>query len=252
VTHRFAELTSRQLADRVADDPNCVALVPVGATEQHGPHLPVGTDTIVAEAVADAAAGDVALVLPPIAFGASMFHGVTLPGTVAFSGRRAAATAYRVARACADSGLRRVMFVNGHVGNAAPLWLACDRFRHELPDAQVGVMQWWDLTADIARRATADAVDWHANAAETSLMLALRPELVDVDRLAEADDPDRTEGLVFRYGVDHVSTNGVTGLPSTASKAFGLELLRDVVDAARDVVERAHRERPPLGDPLAP
>jgi creatinine amidohydrolase len=89
-------------------------------------------------------------------------------------------------------------------------------------------------------------VAWHANAAETSLMLVLRPELVDVAKLAEADDPDRTDGLVFRYAVQHVSTNGVTGSPSRASKAFGIELWSEVVAAARDVVERAHRERAPL------
>ena len=108
-------------------------------------------------------------------------------------------------------------------------------------------MQWWDLTPDIARRATEDAADWHANAAETSLMLALRPELVDTDKMRDADDPDRTEGSVFRYAVQHVSTNGVTGYPSRASKSMGLELWRDVVAAARDVVERAHIEKPPLG-----
>jgi creatinine amidohydrolase len=247
LTHFFAELTSTQLAARVAEDPDCVALIPVGATEQHGPHLPVGTDTIVAEAVADAAAGDAALVLPPIAFGASMFHGTEIAGTVAMTGQQTADTAYSVARACVDSGLRRVLFVNGHVGNAAPLWLACDRFRHDVRDGRIGVIQWWDLSADIARRATADAVDWHANAAETSLMLVLRPELVDHDRLAAADDPDRTDGVVFRYPVHRVSTNGVTGYPSRASKSMGLELWRDVSDAARDVVARAHDERAPLG-----
>ncbi len=243
---RLDELTSTQLADRVAADPDCVALIPVGATEQHGPHLPVGTDTIIACALAEAAAGDHALVLPPIAYGASFFHGTAIPGTVAFPGAEVASAAARVARSCVGSGLRRVVFVNGHVGNAAPLWIACDEFRRTLPDARVGVMQWWDLSADIARRATEDAVDWHANAAETSLMLALRPELVDVDRLREADDPDRTDGLVFRYAVQHVSTNGVTGRPSRASKGMGLQLWADVVDAARGFVERAHGERAPL------
>lgn len=244
---RWSELTSTQLAERVAADPDCVALIPVGATEQHGPHLPVGTDTIIACALAEAAAGEHALVLPPIAFGASYFHGTALAGTVAFAGAEVASAATRVARSCVESGLRRVLFVNGHVGNAAALWIACDEFRRALPDARIGVMQWWDLTPDIARRATADAVDWHANAAETSLMLALRPELVHVDKLQEADDPDRTDGLVFRYAVAHVSTNGVTGLPSRASKAAGLELWGDVVDAASGVVARAHAERAPLG-----
>jgi creatinine amidohydrolase len=246
-THRWEELTSTQLAMRIEADPDCVALIPVGATEQHGPHLPVGTDTIIATALADAAAGDAAVVLPPLAFGASFFHGTRLAGTVAFSGEETAAAAGLVAEACVDSSFRRLLFVNGHVGNAAPLWIACDRFRREFPDLQIGVMQWWELTPDIARRATEDAVDWHANAAETSLMLVLRPELVDTDRMREADDPDRTEGVVFHYAVQHVSTNGVTGYPSRASKSMGLELWQDVVAAARDMVERAHSEKPPLG-----
>lgn len=239
-------MTSAELARRTAADPDCVALIPVGATEQHGPHLPVGTDTIIATAVADAAAGDVAVVLPPMAFGASFFHGTTMAGTVAASGTQTAAAALRVARACVASGFRRVLFVNGHVGNAAPLWIACDEFRREFPDGRVGVMQWWELTAEIARHATSDAVDWHANAAETSLMLALRPDLVDVDALAGADDPDRTAGTVFRYALDQVSTNGVTGFPSRASVDFGATLWRDVVEAASETVRRAHRERAPL------
>lgn len=245
-SHHWAELTSLQLAERFAADPETVVLIPVGATEQHGPHLPVGTDTIVAAALADAAAAESALVLPPLALGASQFHGTELAGTIACTGEETAGAAYRVAAACADSGARRVLFVNGHVGNAAPLWIACDNFRRRFPDSGVGVMQWWDLTPDIARRATADAVDWHANAAETSLMLVLRPELVDVERMREADDPDRTAGVVFRYPVQHVSTNGVTGHPSRASKAFGLELWTDVVTAARELVSRAHDEVPPL------
>jgi creatinine amidohydrolase len=247
LTHRWDELSSDQLADRIAADPDCVALIPVGATEQHGPHLPVGTDTIIAAELADAAAGETAIVTPPLAFGASFFHGTELAGTVAFSAEETAAAAGRVAEACADSGLRRVLFVNGHVGNEAPLWIACDRFRRLFPDRRIGVVQWWNLTADITRRATEDAVDWHANAAETSIMLALRPELVDTDKMRSADDPDRTAGVVFRYAVQHVSTNGVTGYPSRASKSFGLELWRDVVSAARQTVERAHNENPPLG-----
>ncbi len=244
--HRWEEFTSATLARRVAGDPACVALIPVGAIEQHGPHLPVGTDTIIATAIAEAAAGDEAIVLPPIAFGASFFHGTDLAGTVAFASEDIAATALQVAEACLESGLRRVMFVNGHVGNSAALWIACDRFRRRHPDDRIGVMQWWDSTPDIARRATADALDWHANAAETSIMLVLRPELVDTVAMAGADDPDRTAGSVFRYAVQHVSTNGVTGSPSLATKTAGLELWRDIVAAARDIVRRAHDEVAPL------
>ena len=246
MSHRWEELTSTQLARRVAADPDCVGLIPAGATEQHGPHLPIGTDTIIAVALADAAAGDLAVVLPPIAYGASFFHGTTLAGTVAASGTETAAAALRVARACVASGVKRLLFVNGHVGNAAALWIACDEFRREFPDGRIGVMQWWELTPEIAGHATADAVDWHANAAETSLVMALRPELVNLDALAGADDPDRTAGTVFRYALAHVSTNGVTGHPSRASAEFGVQLWRDVVEAATEMVRRAHREQAPL------
>ncbi|MDT5129787.1 MAG: creatinine amidohydrolase, partial [Mycobacterium sp.] len=172
--HRWDELTSAQLADRIDADPDCVALIPVGATEQHGPHLPVGTDTIIATELAEAAAGESAVVLPALAFGASFFHGSRLAGTVAFSGEETAATALLVAEACVDSGFRRVLFVIGNVGIEATLWIACDGFRLVFADRRIGVMQWWDRTGDIARRATEDAVDWHANAAETSIMLVLR------------------------------------------------------------------------------
>jgi creatinine amidohydrolase len=245
--HWWHESSSAQIAQRISDDPDCVALIPVGATEQHGPHLPVGTDTIIATELACAAAGDAAIVLPPLAFGASFFHGTQLAGTVAFSGEDTATAAGGVADGCVESGFSRVLFVNGHVGNAAPLWIACDRFRRRYPDQRVGVMQWWELTTDISRRATQDAADWHANAAETSIMLALRPELVDTEKMLDADDPDRTGGMVFRYAVAQVSTNGVTGSPSRASKSLGRELWHDVVAAARQAVERAHDESPPLG-----
>src|SRR5260370_32019439 len=117
------ELTSAQRAVRSAADRHGVPLIPVGATEQHGPPLPVGTDTIIATALADAAAGEVAVVLPPLAFGASFFHGTRLAGTVAFSGEETAATGGLVAEACVDSGFRRLLFLNRHVGNAAPPWI---------------------------------------------------------------------------------------------------------------------------------
>ena len=82
MSNRWDDLNSAQIAGRLAADPDTVALIPVGATEQHGPHLPVGTDTIMATAVAEAAALDLALVLPALAFGASFFHGTMLAGTV--------------------------------------------------------------------------------------------------------------------------------------------------------------------------
>ena len=114
-------------------------------------------------------------------------------------------------------------------------------------------MQWWDLTPDIARRATEDAADWHANAAETSIMLVLRPELVDTDKMRDADvisTAPKVRSSAMRCSMSPPTAS--PGFPSRATKSMGLDLWQDVVAAVRDVVERAiHGEKPPLGqDPV--
>ncbi|HWW53023.1 MAG TPA: creatininase family protein, partial [Acidimicrobiales bacterium] len=83
--------------------------------------------------------------------------------------------------------------------------------------------------------------------AETSVMLAVAPDLVHTDRVAGADDPDRTEGLVFRYTVPALSTNGVTGRPSEATRELGEHLVERTVAAIADCVERGRIEKAPLG-----
>jgi creatinine amidohydrolase len=92
----------------------------------------------------------------------------------------------------------------------------------------------------------ADGDDVHANRAETSLMMAVAPDLVRVDQLALADDPDRTDGLVFRYTAPSLSRNGVTGRPSEATPQLGRWLLDEVVHAMCSAVERGRTEVAPL------
>jgi creatinine amidohydrolase len=92
----------------------------------------------------------------------------------------------------------------------------------------------------------ADGEDWHANSAETSLMLALAPELVRTSQIRAADDPDRTAGLVFSHPVNRTSTNGVTGTPSSASAAQGTRVFDWMVEDLSALVERGLHETPPL------
>ncbi len=93
----------------------------------------------------------------------------------------------------------------------------------------------------------ADGDDLHANRGETSVMLAVAPELVDHDEMMRADDPDRTADLVFRYTAPSLSTNGVTGRPSEATPELGRMLLERTADALAGMVERGRVEEPPLG-----
>ncbi len=94
-------------------------------------------------------------------------------------------------------------------------------------------MDWWTADPEVPRETTVDGHDVHAQRAETSVMLAISPHLVHLDEAATADDADRTEGLVFRYTVPALSTNGVTGRPSEATPELGSRLL-EAVDAFRE------------------
>lgn len=225
-----------------------VGLVPVGATEQHGPHLPTGTDTIIATALCDAASARTgAPVLPAIPVAASYGHGTVLPGTLSFSPELLAVVARSYAEWAAASGLRRLIFLNAHFGNDAALGVATDHLRLHRPDLRVAVAHWWALDPVVDAAMTDDGADVHANRAETSMMLAIAPELVHADRLDTSDDDDRTGDLVFRYTAPSLSTNGVTGRPSEAGAELGAQLFERTVAALSALVERARVEEPPLG-----
>jgi creatinine amidohydrolase len=228
-----------------ADD---VGLVPVGAVEQHGPHLPTGTDTIIATALCELVSERCgAPVLPAIPVGCSYGHSTNLPGNLSLTPEQLAVSVRQCAEWAATSGLCRLLFVNAHFGNAASLAIATDHLRLHRPDLKVNFVNWWTLDATVASESVVDGDDLHANRSETSVMLALAPELVHVDRMADADDPDRTADLVFRYTVPSLSTNGVTGRPSDATTELGRKLVDLTVDALVDLVERGRTEAPPLG-----
>lgn len=232
--------------------PQDVGLVPVGATEQHGPHLPTGTDTIVATAVcAEVARATGAAVLPAIPVGCSFGHGREIPGTLSLTPELLAAVVRQYADWAASSGLRRLLFLNGHMGNSAALGAATDHLRLDRPDLRANWVEWWLLTPRLRAAMLHEGRDVHGNRAETSMMLHVAPGLVDLAAAAGADDEDRTEGLVFRYTASALSRNGITGRPSEATAELGAELMREAAGALGALVERGRTEEPPLR-PLTP
>ncbi len=141
------------------------------------------------------------------------------------------------------SGMGKLVMVNGHATNGPPCQSAVLELRHELPDFRLRFVSLFDLSPEIAARYAEDAPDFHANEAETSLMLHLDPDQVRTDRMV--DEPDRTVGLVMQYPVPVTTNSGVVGTPSSASAPRGAELHASLVDALADLLTQARREQDP-------
>jgi creatinine amidohydrolase len=223
-----------------------MVLIPVGATEQHGPHLPVNTDSaIAAAACAYASAKTGVPMMPPIAYAVSVGHTEHWPGTVSVMHETFALMLREMCAFLIAGGWRRVLLVNSHFGNDAILRVAVDRMRFDHAEKlQVQSVNTFNLTPAIWDYFTSDGDDIHANKAETDLMLYLDPEAVDMS--AVEDDTDRTAGLVFSYLVPRTSTNGVTGRPSEGTAERGRALLTEIGDALSEIVSRARTESAPL------
>ena len=145
-----------------------------------------------------------------------------------------------------STGPNASKFLKSHVTNFAPLRCALENLRATFDDLMVCVINTGQMTPRVKAVHFADGDDWHANAAETSLMLAVAPEIVREDQIATADDPDRTEGLVFSHPVNRTSKNGVTGYPSRATKKKGEDLFAMMVEDLADMIQRGMKETPPL------
>jgi creatinine amidohydrolase len=240
---QWSALTSEEVGE--AARAGLVALLPIGATEQHGPHLATGTDAIIAERAALAAAertGDI--VLPTVEYGCSLGHTAKWPGTLSLSPATLTAVVEDVGRWVHGSGFRKLVLVNAHATNGPPCGSAILQLRHELPDLRLRFVTVADLTPEIAAAIREDAPDFHANDAETSLLLHFDPELVRMERAV--DEPDRTVGLVFQYAVPLTTESGVVGAPTRATPERGAELFDTVVDALTRLLEQARTEEDPL------
>ncbi len=235
-------------------------LLPLGATEQHGPHLPVAMDTLLSEAVCHAVSARTGVpVMSALRYTVSQGHTAKWPGTFSLRHTTFLAVLRDLVEWAYATGWKRLLLVNGHFGNDAPARVAVDQLRLAFEGRfHVGLRHVYQLTPAIWQTYTEDAADLHANRAETSLMLHLYPELVHRDRLKEADDPDRTAGTVFSHPVARTSLNGVTGKPSAATEGEGGALFAAMVDALESDVRCAISEEPPLpaaewaGIPLPP
>jgi creatinine amidohydrolase len=222
-------------------------LWPIGATEQHGPHLGLGVDTAIAATVSEAVSAATRVpVLPPLPLGVSSGHSKKWPGTLSLSPQTLIAIISETGDWLVSSGVRRLFLISSHVTNFAPLRCGLEVLRAKHENLLIALLPTSEISPRVRDIFFADAEDWHANDAETSLMLALRPDLVRQDRLMISDDPDRTTGHCFAYPVNKTSENGVTGTPSHATAEKGHHLFAMMTEDLTRRITAAIHEEPPI------
>lgn len=245
-TRQWSHLTWEEIEALPAQGMDAV-LLPVGATEQHGPHLGVGMDSNLAEHLGAKVGEKTSVpVLPVLPFGCSLGHSQRWGGTIALQPQTLIDVVTQIGDWVYASGFRRIYILNTHVTNFAPLRCALEVLRSKYDDLLVALINSAEINASIREQFFRDADDWHANAAETALMQHLSPELVRENRIEGADDADRTKGLVFSHPVNRTSQNGVTGKPSEATAEWGASLFDEMVDALSETITKGLSEKPPL------
>ena len=232
----FEELNSENLRAKAAD---AVLFLPLGAVEQHGPHLPLTVDIEIPERIAAAAAEKAkGYVAPAIFYGARSLPqsggSPELAGTIRVRGSVLTEYLKDVISGYASMGFPRIVILNGHYENEAFLFEALELCREEgnLGAAKVVALSWWSLVpqALIDKLFGESFTGWHAehaSACETSLMLHLRKDLVGVERVDHATPP-RAGIYAFPFEGARISNRGVLGSTSNSSEVIGKALFEEM------------------------
>ncbi len=236
----LADMTRDEVEARLSSTP--IAILPLGATEQHGHHLPLGTDIQLAEAYAMRIAERVdGVILPSIPFGYSWVW-QDLPGTITVGHRTLEALLADVIESAERSGFGMLVLVDGHDSNKTSMKFVV---REYAAHSTFPVVRLFYPDLDDVRRSNCESGTWHgmihACEFETSLMLASHPDLVDMTK-AVREYPDASDA--YEYGAEqlgNISKSGVFGDATLATAAKGRVMLDRFVEDAVQIINGARR-----------
>ncbi|MBB3051662.1 creatinine amidohydrolase [Prauserella isguenensis] len=238
-TLRLAELTTEDAERAVTASP--LVLLPAGAFEQHGPGLPLSTDLVRADRIAELVAAELdgrALLGPSLPVGVSPHH-LAFAGTVSLTTTTFAAVVREYVESLHRHGWRKILVVNGHGGNNASLSTVAQDLLVTHPDLGFAWTPLTPLASDVVADMDVSEVHGHSGEAETAQLRRLAPELVHEKRLvpgttrrAELDSLgtlSRQAAITFPVTYDRLSRNGVLGDPRRAAAGHGKSLVDAIV-----------------------
>ena len=233
-------MTWSAIKDVVDANPHARIVMPVGSLEQHGPHLPLNTDSIIADYVADKVSKKLSSVLfPTLSIGYSLEHS-GFPGTISFTPQTFSSMIAEITHDLYESGFRTLIVINGHGGNRPILDSSITSIKHAHPDLRLYSFTTLDIAKERFRefRKSPRQLIGHADELETSMMLALRPDLVEMAKAVtekpvfppgislESEDLSR---VTYGWKTKEVTESGIIGSPNLATLETGRILLDYVV-----------------------
>ncbi|MFW6144622.1 MAG: creatininase family protein [Candidatus Natronoplasma sp.] len=233
---KIERMSWRELEGKIEDGKDTVVIV-MGSFEQHGPHLPLYTDTYISDELGERIAKklDYALMGPTIPFGVSQHH-MDFSGTVSLSNENFIELVKEHCRAFDEHGFEFVALVPFHGGNFAPTKTAAPEIAEEMENAKIITVADLEKNTEVMLESFKKAgIDYeerpiHSGATETSIMLAIDEELVKRDGMEKGYEGEVKESALFTNGLRHFTENGVLGDPRKASMKAGKMMLKDLSD----------------------
>lgn len=228
----LAEMNGSQLRGALKDD--TVAVLIFGACENHGDHMPFGADFIMPFELAKRVTSkhQNLIVLPPMPYGVSLHH-KDFPMTMTLEPETMVAVIRDVLQSLVDNEVLRILIINGHDGNIAPIELASRLVKEKNPNVVISCLEsWWTLVGTLIPKLFSV---WnglgHGGEAETSAMLAFRPDLVDMQLAPEQVIPKLPENVRIYWKFGELTDTGATGAPREATAEKG-EKIVEVLEKA--------------------
>jgi len=238
---RLEEFNERSIQESGIDK----ALIAVGSTESHGEHLPFGCDTFVCYDVALEVAGrlDKAVVVPPLWYGMSM-HYRHKPMCISLTNDTLIRVVKEVMESLVYWGIKKIVVINGHDGNIPPIEIAARDIKVKYPEIGMAVLDaWWVTAGNLLPKDTFEVWEGlgHGGEGETSIALAIFPELCDMSR-AKGMIPKMDTNIKQIWNFQELTDHGASGAPEKGTVEKGLQMKQVLVDYLVDFVTRMEKQ----------